>query len=220
MFPKRGLTNLSRSNRLNSWENPITCIASCMKLQQSHHQHVVQGKMLKRLTKELTRLFASLMSLHHFSQCLGVQSTHFLWRCELAIEQLESWFRLGKKKLLSIQNENAKNTAGIFKIFTTFVFIPSSCPPVNKILFKKMLGFPRMVKWYTWTLYSHGVFCSRNLNHAVLFCRTHDLKFLVRLTSYVKESLECYTFFSDIRHVVGNDAPIPHLTRVFQSIFW
>ena len=82
-----------------------------------------------------------------------------------------------------------------------------------------MLGFPRMVKWYTWTLYSHGVFCSRTLNHAVLFCRTHDLKFLVRLTSYVKESLECYTFFSDIRHVVGNDAPIPHLTRVLQSIF-
>ena len=142
MLVKTGLTYQSRSFRLNSWYKPITCIASCMKLQQSHHQHVVQGKMLKRLTKELTRLFASLMSLHHFSQCLGAQSTHFLWRCELAIEQLESWFRLGKKKLLSIQNENAKNTAGIFKMFTTFVFIPSSCPPVNKILFKNVRFSP------------------------------------------------------------------------------
>ena len=75
-----------------------------------------------------------------------------------------------------------------------------------------------MVMWYTWTLYSHGVFCSRNLHHAVLFGRTHDLKLLVRSTSYVTESLECHTFFSDIRHVVGNDAPIPHFTRVLQSI--
>ena len=75
-----------------------------------------------------------------------------------------------------------------------------------------------MVMWYTWTLYSHGGFCSRTLNHALLFCRTPDLKFLVRLTSYVTESLQYYTFFSYIRHVIGNDAPIPHFSRVFQSI--
>ena len=129
----------------------MTCIASCMKLQQSHHQHVVQGKMLKRLTKELTRLFASLMSLHHFLQCLGAQSTHFLWRCELAIEQLESWY--WAKKLLATLNKNATNTAGIFKMSITFIFIPSCCLSVNRIFLKKMFGFPQrscdIPEWYT-----------------------------------------------------------------------
>ena len=107
-----------------------------------------KDKFWRRFTKELTRLFASLLLLHqsnsffHFPQCLGAQSTHFLWRCELAIEQLESWY--WAKKLLATLNKNATNTAGIFKMSITFLSIPSCCLPVNKIFFLKMFGFPKL----------------------------------------------------------------------------
>ena len=74
--------------------------------------------------------------------------------------------------------------------------------------------------WYTWTLNSHGVFCSRTVYHALLFCRTRDLKLLVISKLYVTESVVNYTFSSDIRYVVGNDPPIPHFSRVFHSISW